>query len=175
LRGGGWRLACWTTVDPTLAVNCAVNSVLWSPSTAWLRCQGLCWTMLYYYQGCPSWSWYYAYHYTPMASDIHGLSQLSLFFEQAPHWHRHWHRTARTALARHATLRHCGNTARRRRPHIVLRLVLLPSRHMFSVASCRLLRAALLQRCSDPVMVILRTNEPVRSACRASRSRRSSS
>jgi 5'-3' exoribonuclease 2 len=49
--------------------------------------------MLYYYQGCPSWSWYYAYHYTPMASDIHGLSQLSLFFEQAPHWHRtarHW-------------------------------------------------------------------------------------
>jgi hypothetical protein len=28
-----------------------------------------------------------------MASDIHGLSQLSLFFEQAPHWHRtarHW-------------------------------------------------------------------------------------
>lgn len=42
--------------------------------------EGICWTMLYYYQGCASWQWYYGYHYTPMASDMHGLSQLCIGF-----------------------------------------------------------------------------------------------
>jgi len=32
--------------------------------------EGLQFVLLYYYQGCPSWGWYFPFYYSPMTSDI---------------------------------------------------------------------------------------------------------
>ena len=44
--------------------------------------EGLSWVLLYYFQGCPSWTWYYPYHYAPFAADFVGLDKMSVTFDK---------------------------------------------------------------------------------------------
>lgn len=44
--------------------------------------EGLAWVLLYYFQGCPSWTWYYPYHYAPFASDFVDIADMDLNFEK---------------------------------------------------------------------------------------------
>ncbi|CUM68601.1 uncharacterized protein PRCAT00006328001 [Priceomyces carsonii] len=38
--------------------------------------EGISWVLLYYYQGCPSWQWYYPYHYSPFAADFVDIANI---------------------------------------------------------------------------------------------------
>ncbi|KKF94652.1 5'-3' exoribonuclease 2 [Ceratocystis platani] len=42
--------------------------------------EGLAWVLLYYFQGCPSWEWYYPYHYAPFAQDFTNISNMKIGF-----------------------------------------------------------------------------------------------
>lgn len=44
--------------------------------------EGLAWVLLYYFQGCPSWTWYYPYHYAPFAADFVDLHKMDIKFEK---------------------------------------------------------------------------------------------
>lgn len=44
--------------------------------------EGLSWVLLYYFQGCPSWTWYYPYHYAPFAADFVDIDKLSVKFDK---------------------------------------------------------------------------------------------
>jgi 5'-3' exoribonuclease 2 len=44
--------------------------------------EGLAWVLLYYFQGCPSWTWYYPYHYAPFAADFVDIGRMKIAFEK---------------------------------------------------------------------------------------------
>ncbi|KIW46953.1 uncharacterized protein PV06_02571 [Exophiala oligosperma] len=44
--------------------------------------EGLCWVLLYYFQGCPSWTWYYPYHYAPFAADFVDIDKMTVKFDK---------------------------------------------------------------------------------------------
>ncbi|KAF9637962.1 Zinc finger CCHC-type protein [Lasiodiplodia theobromae] len=44
--------------------------------------EGLAWVLLYYLQGCASWTWYYPHHYAPFAQDFVDLDKMELKFEK---------------------------------------------------------------------------------------------
>ncbi|CCK72796.1 ssRNA exonuclease RAT1 KNAG_0L01770 [Huiozyma naganishii CBS 8797] len=44
--------------------------------------EGVSWVLLYYYQGCPSWNWYYPYHYAPFAADFFDINDIKVEFKQ---------------------------------------------------------------------------------------------
>lgn len=44
--------------------------------------EGLAWVLLYYFQGCASWTWYYPYHYAPFAADFVDLDKMTLSFDR---------------------------------------------------------------------------------------------
>lgn len=44
--------------------------------------EGLAWVLLYYFQGCPSWTWYYPYHYAPFAADFTDIEDMELNFDK---------------------------------------------------------------------------------------------
>lgn len=44
--------------------------------------EALQWVLQYYYQGCPSWSWFYPHHYAPYLSDLVNFKHLSFPFQR---------------------------------------------------------------------------------------------
>jgi 5'-3' exonuclease len=46
--------------------------------------EGLQWVLAYYYRGCPSWTWYFPFHYAPMASSLRNCDEYAVAFDHDP-------------------------------------------------------------------------------------------
>ena len=44
--------------------------------------EALQWILKYYYEGCPSWSWFYPHHYAPYLSDLTNFKHLKFTFQR---------------------------------------------------------------------------------------------
>ncbi|KAM5534858.1 hypothetical protein V8D89_011413 [Ganoderma adspersum] len=44
--------------------------------------EGMAWVLHYYYQGTPSWQWYYPFHFAPFAADFEDLDKMDIDFTQ---------------------------------------------------------------------------------------------
>ncbi|KDN50915.1 hypothetical protein RSAG8_00544, partial [Rhizoctonia solani AG-8 WAC10335] len=42
--------------------------------------EGLCWVLQYYYQGAPSWTWFYPYHFAQYAADFEDVEHMDIQF-----------------------------------------------------------------------------------------------
>ncbi|PAV20509.1 5 -3 exoribonuclease 2 [Pyrrhoderma noxium] len=42
--------------------------------------EGISWVLHYYYQGTPSWHWYYPYHFAPFAADFSDMNEMKVNF-----------------------------------------------------------------------------------------------
>lgn len=60
----------------------APNDIKFRNKVASHYVEGLAWVLLYYFQGCPSWSWFYPYHYAPFAADFVDISSVNLDFDK---------------------------------------------------------------------------------------------
>lgn len=44
--------------------------------------EGMVWCFKYYYEGVPSWTWFYPFHYAPMVSDMVNLTEIQVHFHK---------------------------------------------------------------------------------------------